>query len=214
MFQEFVIYLQENLHKEGFLPGIPVQRIMAPFRDDVADREFLPPSSSKPSSVLVVMKPEEETFSLLYTVRSTKLRNHTKQISFPGGRADKNESVVETALREANEEIGLEQSNVQILGRLSPLFVPNSNSGIIPVIAILTSNQEFHLNTDEVEELFYTNIKELNNSNISHFPLEYNNNSFSVPYWKVHPTIPLWGATAIISKELQCIWEEFFNLKS
>jgi|GEM_PF-1165696 len=209
MFSEFVDYLQNNLSTEGFLPGISTQRIMAPFREGVVDREFLPPPTAKQSSVLVLMIPEVTSFSLLYTVRSSKLRNHTNQISFPGGRADEMETPVETALREANEEIGLLASNIDVLGNLSPLFVPNSNSGITPILSVLKKEQVYTLNEEEVDEVFTTNINLLQDSSVLHFPMEYNNLKYSVPYWNVHSSIPLWGATAIITKELLTIWDRF-----
>lgn len=211
MFTEFVNHLQNNIHLEGFLPGITAQRTMEPFSTGVADREFLPPPNAKPSSVLVVMIPEVTSFSLLYTVRSSSLRSHTNQISFPGGRAEENETVVETALREANEEIGLLSSNISIIGTLSPLFVPNSNSGITPILSVLEQSQPFTVNKEEVDEVFYTNINLLQDTSIQHFPMHYNNQQYKVPYWNVHSKIPLWGATAIITKEVATIWNRFIS---
>lgn len=211
MFEKFVAYLEKNIAIDGFLPGVTAQKIMAPFKEGISDREFLPPPSAKQSSVLVLMQPEVTTFSLLYTVRSSKLRNHTNQISFPGGRAEKEETAIQTALREAEEEIGLLSSNVAIIGTLSPLFVPNSNSGITPVLAVLENQQDYHLNSEEVDEVFTTNINLLQDSTVHYFPMSYNNEEYTVPYWNVHSKIPLWGATAIITKEVATLWSQYTN---
>ncbi|MBN3228524.1 MULTISPECIES: CoA pyrophosphatase [Pectobacterium] len=94
------------------------------------------------------------TPTLLLTRRSAELRKHAGQVAFPGGAADKEDrSIIETALREAQEEVAIPPENVQVLGILPPL---DSVSGfqVTPVVGLIAPQTRFHPNEDEVAELF------------------------------------------------------------
>lgn len=99
------------------------------------------PSSGKPASVLVLMSGDDAVTTaadadLLLTVRAPTLRQHSGQVSFPGGGADPGDGgPVGTALREANEETGLDPERVRPLAVLEPLFIPPSGFSVSPVLA-------------------------------------------------------------------------------
>jgi 8-oxo-dGTP pyrophosphatase MutT (NUDIX family) len=111
------------------------------------------PRELKPAAVLcpIVMRPEGETF--LLTRRSETLRKHTGQIAFPGGRCDPGETVVETALREAEEEIGLERSFVEVAGLLTP-YETVTGYLVTPVVGFVKPGFSLTINPDEVAEAF------------------------------------------------------------
>lgn len=88
-----------------------------------------PPSSARPAAVLMLFGEGEHGHELLITERAHTLRSHPGQLSFPGGRADPGDAdLVETALREANEEVGLDPASVAIIGDLPQLWLPPSSS--------------------------------------------------------------------------------------
>lgn len=154
------------------------------------------------SAVLVLLEQHQSSVKLCYTLRASHLGNHRGQISFPGGRQERGESTEETALREAYEEISLEPSEIQILGRLSPLNVDRSSHRVTPILAITTKPLVLKANPDEVEEIFLVPVSALmDESNIKYERRSLGGIPFLVPYWDVH-RVPLWGVTAMITAEL------------
>jgi len=107
----------------------------------------------KPAAVLVPIVEHPAGPTLLLTRRSETLRSHTGQIAFPGGRCDPGESVAETALREAEEEVGLVRSFVEIAGQLTP-YETVSAYVVTPVVAFVRPGFTLTLNAHEVAEAF------------------------------------------------------------
>jgi len=97
--------------------------------------------------------PGQEAHVLL-TRRSTRLRSHTGQVSFPGGRIDEGESAVAAALRESAEEVGLDPGAVEILGQLAPLSTLSGASFITPFVGLLARRPVLRPNPAEVELAF------------------------------------------------------------
>ncbi|MFP4368000.1 MAG: NUDIX hydrolase [Candidatus Kapaibacterium sp.] len=173
----------------------------APFRD------FKPPEIARKSSVLVLLYEADSGGSrILLTLRSDKLKSHSGQISFPGGKAEPGENDVQTALREANEETGLDPRAIEVVGKLSRLYVPPSNSLITPVVAVADRLEGLEPNMEEVEEIIelpldYLFDKRFLKSEIK----EFGSFKVDVPFWNIHKKTPLWGATAMILKELTLV---------
>lgn len=111
-----------------------------------------------PSAVLipVVARPHDQ---LIYTLRSSRLRNHAGQISFPGGRIEAGETPWQAALREADEEIGLPPEKVKFIGRIDDVFSPHGFH--IACFVGLCSEFEPRVNPDEVEQLVKVDLGEL-----------------------------------------------------
>jgi 8-oxo-dGTP pyrophosphatase MutT (NUDIX family) len=157
----------------------------------------------------------KENKDVLFTLRSSKLRKHSGQISFPGGRQDPNETDEETALRETEEEVGIPPSNIEVLGTLSHLYVPPSDSVIQPVVARLNKPSPIKVNPDEVDEAFFVNLNKFDGEDkLKVKNTEYKGKPFSYPYWDVHHKVPLWGATAIIMSEFMHLVDEFTRKNS
>jgi len=111
-----------------------------------------------------VLAPFYELDGELYTVltrRSWDLRSHTGEVSFPGGGRDDGESLVEAALRESTEEIGLDPSTVEILGELDHLMTISSRSFIVPFVALLPDVPVLEPNPSEVDAVLHVPVREL-----------------------------------------------------
>jgi 8-oxo-dGTP pyrophosphatase MutT (NUDIX family) len=116
---------------------------------------------ARPSAVLVALADGEEGAEVLLTRRSRALRNHKGEISFPGGRADPGETPVETALREAHEEVGLDPSLVSVFAELDHLSTVVSRSHIVPIVGRLPSVLPLAPATSEVERVIWLPLAEL-----------------------------------------------------
>jgi 8-oxo-dGTP pyrophosphatase MutT (NUDIX family) len=131
----------------------------------------LPPAESVPavptfpgakvSAVLVALADGSEGAEVLLTRRSMHLRNHRGEISFPGGRSDPGETPVDTALREAHEEVGLDPLRSEVVGELPHLSTVVSRSYIVPVVARLDHRPTLAPRTDEADRVMWTPITDL-----------------------------------------------------
>jgi len=138
--------------------------------------------------------------SLLFTVRSAKLRKHSGQISFAGGRLDDSDpSETYTALREAQEEIGLDPSSVEVLGQMSK-YLTGTGYIVTPVVALVEPNMQLLLNPHEVTETFEVPLEFLMNpSNHRRHTREFQGKTrewFSMPFNQDGRDRFIWGATA------------------
>ena len=116
---------------------------------------------ARPSAVLVALADGEEGAEVLLTRRSRALRTHKGEISFPGGRMDPGESPVDTALREAHEEVGLDPSLVSVFAELDHLSTVVSRSHIVPVVGRLPAVVPLAPASPEVERVIWIPIAEL-----------------------------------------------------
>ena len=160
------------------------------------------PSQLIQSAVLVPLVEKNDQLHVLLTKRAKHLRHHAGQISFPGGKVehfDKNHT--DTALREAQEEIGITRSDCNVIGQLPP-YQTISGFSISPIIALLSSMPEMVINKGEVEEVFFVPFSHLFEES-HHFSINVQHKS---SHQNVH-FIPfnnrnIWGATAAILIDL------------
>jgi 8-oxo-dGTP pyrophosphatase MutT (NUDIX family) len=114
-----------------------------------------PGTDSRRAAVLVPVLEEPDGLHLVYTVRKGDLQDHAGQISFPGGSMDPSDgSLLETALREAEEEIDLSRDLVEVVGELEEMYIPPSNFRVSPFVGLLPPGAEMVIAPDEVEEIF------------------------------------------------------------
>lgn len=209
MMQTFQEYLKHRISER--LPGMDAQKLMAPLpvAGKLNARQFQPASEDfRNNSVLVPIINWKQIPEIVFTLRAQGI-NHGGQISFPGGGKEGDESIVETALREAQEEIGLRQTGVEIVGNLTPLYMGHSDNMITPVVAFLNNEQQFTPNPNEVEEIFAVSISELyKESNLANEEWNLRGVPFKVPFWKIH-RVPLWGATAMMLSELLVLYRDY-----
>jgi 8-oxo-dGTP pyrophosphatase MutT (NUDIX family) len=192
------------LGDEAFMEMMPMQE-GRPMRSIVPDKNSQP----NPSAVLILFDRE---FNMPLTLRNRDLKHHPGEISFPGGRKEGDESPIQTALREAEEEIGLNGESVEIVGKLSQLYLPHSSSMITPVIAYVNDMPEFITNPDEVEDVIITDLYHLAFEAEVKFKTKSfaNVGTFEVPYWDLGIPEHLWGASAMMLNELIRIMKKFF----
>lgn len=154
------------------------------------------------AGVLVLVYPREDGFYLVLTRRTAGVAHHQAQISFPGGQMDEHETSVETALREAAEELGIKPADVRVLGELTPLYIPPSNYCIYPVVAAAARRPEFEPSPSEVAEVIEVPIAHLldpKNIKRERWPLRGGNAIVPFYLFRGHK---IWGATAMVLAEL------------
>ncbi len=122
--------------------------------DGYAEIDVTEDTRLKCAAVLIPLVQEADDWHLLYTRRTQQVENHKGQVSFPGGACDEGETTPEeTALREAEEEIGIDPATVRVLGRLSSLITITTYR-VTPVVGVLRWPAVFRLNENEVERIF------------------------------------------------------------
>ena len=131
---------------------------------------------------------------------------HGGQISFPGGKKEpEDENVIQTALREAHEEIGVDSSKVNVIETLTPLFIPVSNMIVTPVIGWINEKPVFNHQPEEVVFLIEADLKRLLDPSIVKLkPFEIRGETIEVKYFDYEGNT-IWGATAMILHELLII---------
>jgi len=164
-----------------------------------------PGTDSRRAAVLVPVLAEPEGLHLVYTVRKADLQDHAGQISFPGGGMEPSDaSLLETALREAEEEIDLSRDLVEIVGELEEMYIPPSNFRVSPFVGLLPPGAEMVIAPDEVEEIFTVPLKELLAPETFRKALwRRDGRDYEVPVFAVAgPRREIWGATAAMTAAL------------
>jgi len=166
-----------------------------------------PYSSENPkkASVLILLFPESENIHFFLTQRTFSVEHHKGQISLPGGTCEKNEKTINTALRETEEEIGVDKNEVEIIGELTPFFTPTSGFIVHPFIGWCNRRPKTNKQTDEVHTLFSASLSQLLDDQI----LELENWNLrgyeaKVPFYNFDGH-KVWGVTAAILSEFKLI---------
>ncbi|WNC69864.1 CoA pyrophosphatase [Thalassotalea nanhaiensis] len=156
----------------------------------------------KHASVLIPLVQTKLGIEVILTKRAKHLKHHPGQISFPGGKVEARDiNLTDTALREAEEEIGLYRKDVDIVGQLND-YHTITGFRITPIIGFIPQNYPFKIDQNEVEEIFsvpfphFTNEKNHLNYQLKRQGVEHN--IYFMPYLNYN----IWGATAAILKDL------------
>jgi 8-oxo-dGTP pyrophosphatase MutT (NUDIX family) len=120
-----------------------------------------PDATTRQSAVLVPLYEVDGEVHVILTRRSSNLRSHTSEVSFPGGRSDDGEAPLATALREAQEEIGLDPQLVRPIGELDVFVTVGSASLVHPMVGALATRPELVPAPDEVEHILHVALSEL-----------------------------------------------------
>ena len=183
----------------GPLPGPRAQVTMAP-----CPRPLNPFPGVEPrqAGVLLLLYPIHGVLHLVLTVRTPDLNHHSGQISLPGGGWEEGDaSLQETALREAQEEIGVATGRLEILGPLTPLYIPSSNNVVHPFVAYAPRRPVFHPDPREVGELLEAPLHLLlDPTTRREEDWMWRGAALRVPYYAIGEH-KVWGATAIVLAE-------------
>ena len=201
-------FLDKIAHRlaSGNLPGDEAFSRLAPLTNGVNRRLLYKPNiNTQESAVLVLLALRRERLQVVFTLRSNRLDSHSGEISFPGGRMEEGETPEKAALRETEEEIGIQPYTIKIIGGLTPIYIPISNSYITPIVGF---SKQFILNRDEVQEAFTVPLDYFSFNNVQTKEYNIRNDNIKMPFWKIHRAVPLWGATAMILSELIIICNE------
>lgn len=155
------------------------------------------------AAVLVPLFLKGDELHLLFTLRSMRLKSHSGQVSFPGGKLEENESVFDAALRETEEEIGVPTQLVDIWCEMPPVQGANKDMLITPVVGIIKelSVDNLNINVYEVDEVFSVPMSELCDTS-KHAHLKFD--GVLTPVF-IHKKHKIWGITGLITHLfLQC----------
>jgi 8-oxo-dGTP pyrophosphatase MutT (NUDIX family) len=155
------------------------------------------PQVRRAAFLLALFDYEGETH-LVFIRRATTLRSHSGEIAFPGGAVEASDaSLVIAALREAQEEIGLDPARVDVLGILPPVFTSVSNFVVTPVVAFLPQGAgQLHLQESEVTELIFASLQGLADPAIFHTEQWTRSGITHTVYFYAYGAYNIWGATA------------------
>lgn len=205
-FDDHITHLRRRL--EAPLPGMQAQVTMAPAYRQDPSLLSVKKKACREAGVLALFFPRNEVPTLLLTVRRSDLKEHPGQVSFPGGRREPNETLRATALREAEEEVGLPPQGVDILGSLTPLYIPPSNFCVYPFVGMVPQAPDLTPQDDEVERILCTPLSHLLNPNTRRRePWTLRGQEVMVPFLDIEGH-KVWGATAMMLAELLALFAE------
>ena len=199
-FQRFITQLEITITND--LPSEESQQKMRVNYDQSIELPFSI-NNSTPAAVLILLYLEDNEIYFFLTKRTDELENHKGQISLPGGTQEGNEKLIDTALRETQEEIGINKTSISIIGKITPLFVPVTGFMIYPFIGYSLNKLDPKLDPIEVEAIFSVNISDLlNKENRTIEQRNIRGYDVQVPYFKLND-YKVWGATSMILSEFR-----------
>jgi len=195
MYSDFFRSLKLELEKD--LPGLSAQLKMAP--------EIRPSSGygkGLNAGVLILLYLKNQDIYVALIQRTEYDGAHSGQISLPGGKYEEiDKTLIQTAIRESQEEIGIDPQEIEILGSITPLHIPVSNFFVQPVVGMYKSTPVFVPDLNEVEKVLEIKLNDLlKPSNISSKQFAFGSINFDAPIYKPNNLV-IWGATAMILSE-------------
>ena len=182
-------------------------KMSPPYRLELANKMKKKSKTARKAGVMALFYPntKDET-SLVLILRKTYEGVHSAQVGFPGGKYEEedNNSLMVTAIRETEEEIGVPKENYKVLKKMSPLYIPPSNFMVHPFIGIAENYLNFVKQDEEVEAVLEVRLTDfLNEMNTitTRVPTSFNV-EVDVPAFKLNGHI-VWGATAMMLGEIK-----------
>jgi len=201
-FSEFVAHLRSRYGK-----GLPGRKGQFPLKPYVSfDRKLNPPVNKKArkSAVLALFYPIDGVPHLALIQRPEYGGVHGGQISFPGGKVeDIDKSLLDAALRESHEEVGVEAGSITVVGPMTEIYVLASNFIVYPFIGYAESRPDFIIDEREVDELLEVPFETFLNEGLIKEKVIMSKAGFNLnaPYFDVDGRV-LWGATAMMISEI------------
>lgn len=188
------------------LPGESFHYQLAPlFREEELKKIDLTGKDPNYAGVVSLLYPKNGEAYMAFILRKTYKGVHSNQIGFPGGRyEEEDENLMQTALRETEEEIGVSSSSIEVIKPLTKLYIPPSNFLVQPFLSIVEKEPIFVLQESEVEELIEVPLSvclDNNNLNTEIIDASYAK-QVEVPAFNFKGHV-VWGATAMILSEIR-----------
>lgn len=201
-FQELIPKIEKTV-----LPGIESQFKMAPIMRKKLGKDFdFKSRNPKKAAVMALMYPDAEGhLQMIFMLRKTYEGVHSNQIGFPGGKIENEDSsILATAFRETEEEIGVKSKQIQVLKELTQVYIPPSNFLVQPFIGLLNEKPRYILDEKEVERLIEVPLSDvLSDDSLSVMNIETSySKEIEVPIFKFQEEV-VWGATAMMLSEIK-----------
>ena len=194
------------------LPGMEIQSTMSPAGSQT--RKYCQvPQHARQAAVMLLLYEKNEVWYTAFIKRTQNQKDrHSGQISLPGGRLEVNdESLMNCALRETYEEVGINGRSINVIGQMSQLYVFASDYLVFPFVGYVNNFSNFEKQPSEVEEIIQIPISYLVQSEVvksKQMDLgKYRN--IAVPYYDLYGET-LWGATAMMVAEFIYIWKKAY----
>ena len=170
--------------------------------------------NSKKCGVLILLFPFNNKIYSALILRAEYDGIHSGQVALPGGKYEKTDlNIIQTAIRETSEEIGVKMNDIHIIGSLTKLYIPPSDYIVYPSIGYVSAKPEFIPDSNEVKKVIEYSIETLLDETIiktKEFHINANI-SFNAPFFEIENHI-VWGATAMILSEFKEILKKInFN---
>lgn len=187
------------------LPGWKAQSKMINFDRPKASEAHLKDPEARKSAVLALLYPKDGALHTVLMLRNTYNGHHSGQVSFPGGKMELEDNTLwDTAIREAEEEVGLARQEVQLIGALTHVYIPPSRFMVHPYLAYTNETPNFIANPNEVEKIIEVPLSLLMEENViqtKQMKIASVSLPLNVKYYDVYGQT-VWGATAMMISEV------------
>ena len=196
---QFIIKLTKKMN--GELPGSTShETMMVKPRYKSTEKK-----TSIPAAVLILLYPIKNKWHFFLTKRTNTVENHKGQISLPGGMLEEGESHKEAAIRETFEELGVQSEDINIIGPLTPLYIPISNFKIFPFVGWIKSTPDLNIQSKEVSKVFSPSILSLMDPQTKKIKDSILlGQKVKIPFFNLKNEV-VWGATSMIISEFKNI---------
>ncbi|RMG76299.1 MAG: CoA pyrophosphatase [Bacteroidetes bacterium] len=207
-------YHFQSLMKKG-LPGIEAHSKLAPDYRIKALKNTYKQDNARKSAVLILVYPKDDVLHIVLIQRASYKGVHSNQISLPGGKFEETDkTLVNTAIRETQEELGVRVLPENVIGSLSDIYIPPSNFMVSPFVAIIDFEPRFIPDVREVDQVIEVSVNELVfNCEIRSKPVFVPRYNKEVPVrcFEIQNHI-VWGATAMILAEFMEVYRKMEKL--
>jgi 8-oxo-dGTP pyrophosphatase MutT (NUDIX family) len=188
------------------LPGQSAQERMAP-RPRRGWRRGEAPAEARPAAALILLYEHDGEATCVLTLRASDLPHHAGQVSLPGGRLDPGETLVDAALREAEEEVGVVGSHVEVIGELTPLHIPVSGYVLHPIVGVTRDRPDFVPAHHEVAGITDAPLRLLASPAAWQVTsCVHEGHEYEIPFFGV-AGLQVWGATAMVLSEFLSLFD-------